>query len=71
MTIHLITEIMELRYATSGRAFGPDKKPQFLGRLEQHTKAPGIVGHRGHWVNPDLGRGLAALLVSTALPGQF
>ena len=31
MIIHII-EIIELRYATSVRAFGPDKKPQFLER---------------------------------------
>jgi hypothetical protein len=30
--MHLIIEITELRYATSVRAFGPDKKPQFLER---------------------------------------
>jgi hypothetical protein len=33
MIIHII-EIIELRYATSVRAFGPDKKPQFLERRE-------------------------------------
>ena len=30
--IHIITEIIDSRYATSVRAFGPDKKPQFLER---------------------------------------
>jgi hypothetical protein len=30
--MHLITEAIELGYATSVRAFGPDKKPQFLER---------------------------------------
>jgi hypothetical protein len=30
--IHIIIEVIELGYATSVMAFGPDKKPQFLER---------------------------------------
>jgi hypothetical protein len=33
ITIHMAIETIDLRYATSVRAFGPDKKPQFLERL--------------------------------------
>jgi hypothetical protein len=40
MAIHMITGAVELRYASSMRAFGPDKKPQFLERPPATIKSP-------------------------------
>ena len=50
--IHIITEIIDSRYATSVRAFGPDKKPQFLEcsfpRVNNHNRGAFVLTGRGY-----------------------